>query len=894
MKSINSSVRVRTAIAAAVQGALLSLAAAHPAPAAEPSSSAAAAAQLTQPSGELEVGAGDVTKGSYKFGEYNGLEHEGLFPILNFDLSGGGSYDSDSVRRWDVRGADLGLDTRELRLDYREQGRFRIDLDFDQLRYNISDSYQTPYLGTGTNTLHLPLNWLKPVVPQANATGLNDRALSPVTGLASAVTPAGAVAPPTAAQHAQVDAILGADVPDFQRYNLYTQRLRWGGGFGVDLSRHWQFTANMRQERRYGAQPLGAVSSAIQENSVILPEPIDTETDQYEAGFHYAAERGFFDIGYYSSMFLNRVKSITWDDPADRTRTATMSSAPSNQFHQVNLAGGYSVSRSTRLSLSGSYGRSTQNDPFLSDPSLPLGLPETSADALVVSRNVDIRLTARPARALSFVAAYKYDDHDNQTNVARFVFYDANLAKGAAASSFNSALGLPAGTLSSNVNILNNRPHSRRLNQVDLSADYAPLRGQSVALGYQWQGIKRHCHDTWINCENADTSDESTFRAEWRASFRDALQTRIAYAFSNRNVNYNPNAWLALVPMANVVPGAPTVGATTSVYGYLTQTGLTGFGPLAGFPASPLTGAAALFSPNNNIVPQSLYGSRDNDSELPGLRRYNVADRRRDNLRSSLDWQATERLSLQGGFEYNRDDYEQSTYGLLQARSWAVNVEGAYRLNDDFELPVFYAHEDQRSRTAGDGFGSNTNVAFVGRPGNTLVSGGCYATVLDKNRNGKIDPCLNWFTDMRERADTLGLTLARKGLKGGRLNLAGDLVYTWARTDTGVTGGSYANNPFALAGAPVLPPGVPAVFFIPATDLPTVSTRTLELRLRAQYAVGKSSQINLLAAYERLRSSDFAYDGMQFGTGTEQLPTNERPFSYSLAVFGISFIHRLW
>ena len=185
-------------------------------------------------------------------------------------------------------------------------------------------------------------------------------------------------------------------------------------------------------------------------------------------------------------------------------------------------------------------------------------------------------------------------------------------------------------------------------------------------------------------------------------------------------------------------------------------------------------------------------------------------------------------------------------------------------------------------------------MAFVGRPGNTLVSGGCYATVLDKNRNGKIDPCLNWFTDMRERADTLGLTLARKGLKGGRLNLAGDLVYTWARTDTGVTGGSYANNPFALAGAPVLPPGVPAVFFIPATDLPTVSTRTLELRLRAQYAVGKSSQINLLAAYERLRSSDFAYDGMQFGTGTEQLPTNERPFSYSLAVFGVSFIHRLW
>src|SRR5437868_5147571 len=76
MKNINNSVRVRTAIAAAVQGALLSLAPARPAPAAEPASGAEAVAQLTQPSGELEVGAGDVTKGSYKFGEYNGLEHE--------------------------------------------------------------------------------------------------------------------------------------------------------------------------------------------------------------------------------------------------------------------------------------------------------------------------------------------------------------------------------------------------------------------------------------------------------------------------------------------------------------------------------------------------------------------------------------------------------------------------------------------------------------------------------------------------------------------------------------------------------------------------------------------------------------------------------------------------
>src|SRR2546430_13755145 len=135
------------------------------------------------------------------------------------------------------------------------------------------------------------------------------------------------------------------------------------------------------------------------------------------------------------------------------------------------------------------------------------------------------------------------------------------------------------------------------------------------------------------------------------------------------------------------------------------------------------------------------------------MRRCDMADRRRHKLRSSLDWQASEHLSLQMEGEFNKDDYQHSVYGLLQSQISARHLEGSYVFNDNFELPVFYSHEDLRSSIAGDGFGSNTGAAFVGRPGNTLVAGGCYATVLEKNRNGKIDPCLNWFTDMRERSE---------------------------------------------------------------------------------------------------------------------------------------------
>jgi hypothetical protein len=127
----------------------------------------------------------------------------------------------------------------------------------------------------------------------------------------------------------------------------------------------------------------------------------------------------------------------------------------------------------------------------------------------------------------------------------------------------------------------------------------------------------------------------------------------------------------------------------------------------------------------------------------------------------------------------------------------------------------------------------------------------------------------------------------------GRLEILGDLVYTNARTDIGVAGGSYANNPFALAApAPALGPGVPAVFFIPAANLPTVTTKTIDVRLAGQYAIDKASAVRLLYWFQHLDSSDYMYDGMQFGTLTNIMPTNEQPFHYNVHVVGLSYIYR--
>jgi MtrB/PioB family decaheme-associated outer membrane protein len=851
-----------------------------------------AVAELTRSKSTVEVGEGYVSKGSYKFGEFNGLQRKGGFVLGNVDLNGGAAYDSDSTTRWRLRGTDLGLDTRDAELDFREQGKFRLKLGYDQFRWNQSDSYQTPLLGLGSTTLTLPPGWLRPVVPQANPNALNFRALSPIAGQGNVVSPTGTVVAPTDAQRARLNAIVAADTTGIRNFNLHSDRKRGDFGFDANLSPGLLLTANIRHEERNGFRPLGAATSAVQENSMIIPDVIDTTTDQLNARLEYSHRRFFLQAGYYGSVFRNKVTAMSWQDPNDPTRTATVGSAPDNQFHQFNVAAGYNLSSSTKLMADVTYGRSRQNDSLLIDASLPVGLPQNTAQALVVTKTANLKLTMRPLRSLGLLARYRYDDRDNRTPVETFVFYDANIPKGAAASPFNAALGLAPNTLGSNVNIFNNRPQSKKVNQFDLDADYALGHGHKLTGGYDWQKIERECDGTWISCINANKSIDRTLHAEWRADLLDNLSARAGYGYSQRRVHYDPNAWLALVPMANVIPGAPTVGATTSVYGYLTQTGLTGFGPLAGFPSAPLTGNAAIFSPNNNIVPQSQYGSRDNVTELPGMRRFNLADRNRKRLRSSLDWEPSDRLSLQSTFEFDKDDYNHSIYGLQRADSWSAGLDGTYAVSDRLFASVFYTHENLRSRTAGDGFGSNTNAAFLGRAGNTVVAGSCYGTVLAKNSNGKLDPCLNWSADMRDRADTVGFSLVKKGLARRRLDLSGDVIFTRARTDIGVSGGSYSNNPFALAGAPVLPAGVPAMFLIPTADLPASTTRTFEVRLGARFAINKSSDLRLFYWYQRMKAVDFAYDGLQLGTGTEQFPTNEQAPNYAVHVVGAYYSYQ--
>jgi hypothetical protein len=336
--------------------------------------------------------------------------------------------------------------------------------------------------------------------------------------------------------------------------------------------------------------------------------------------------------------------------------------------------------------------------------------------------------------------------------------------------------------------------------------------------------------------------------------------------------------------MANVVP----TGATASAYATMLALGYNGYGPALGLPTTPLTGNQLFFFANNNALANgtNTYANQNRISELLGMRRYNMADRSRNKLRGSLDWQATEALSFQTGLSGVRDNYSNSPYGLQSAKNWAFNFDATFNVSEDLSTTLFFTHEDQRAVSAGNTYTANSTAANVG--GFTAISGGCFATIALRNASNKIDPCTNWSTEMRDKIDTFGLAVKEKRLFGSKLDLSGDLTFSQAKSDQGFTGGNYVNNPLAVAGAPV---GTIAAYYIAATPMPTVKTDTISVNVNGRYPLSKASSVRAGFQYGHSKAVDWQYQGMQYGGLAGVLPSLEQAPSYTVHVIAVGYTY---
>lgn len=849
------------------------------------------ASELTRPASSIEIGPGAVTDGSFKAGEYNGLQKKGAFFMGAFDLRRGGAYDSDSAMRYRLKADDLGLETRGIFAEAGEQGRFRFTFAYDGIRRNRSDSYQTPYLGAGTNMLALPGTWLVPNVAgstssnnattSASARGLSTSiGTAPYLDIKTTSPTAGTLLTPSALLRATVEAAANADVPLFRNFDIFTTRKRFDAGFSANLSERWGVDAQFRPEYKTGTKPMGTVSRQVGGDiAAIIADPVDTRTDQVNLALNYNNARTFVRAGFYGSYFKNNIRSVSWENWASSAHSLnTMGSAPDNAYGQFNATAGFNISRTTKLVAFGSYARNTQNDTFLTDATTPV-VPVTSLDGLVVTTAFNAKLTARPAKKVNVVAAYKFDDRDNQTAINIFQYSDAGEPL-SPNTSFPAGPNNPLGASFAN-NMNANRPYSKKINQLNASADYSLTSRQRITGAYEYQRINRQCPGSWIACADAALTNENSARAEWRAEAGAGVTVRVSYEYAARRSDYNEDAFLALVPYANVVPAGQTMTALAALRKY----NLNGYGPVLGYNNGVFVDNT--FFPSNNVLANNLYGNRNRISELLGMRRFFVADRNRNRLRSVLTWDASDRFTVQTAVNYDNDDYPGSTYGLQHSRTWAADLDGSYAIASRVSADVYYTFERLATDSAGNSYSANNNTSAVN--GFTGLSGnGCdgFTTLLQRNNNNKVDPCNNWFNAMTDRVHTVGV-----GLQGtsGKLNLSADLSVSRAHGDNEITGGNWANNLLALPGAPA---NTPAASFISAAALPTVTTNTAELRLNARYAITKLHAVRVAYSHLHMNSADWVYEGMQIGLGTPSgvLPTNERAFKYSVNVFAVAYV----
>jgi MtrB/PioB family decaheme-associated outer membrane protein len=487
-------------------------------------------ATIRQPTNHVEIGVIGVSESDAKFGEYNGLDNSGAV-IGNFSLRGGDAYQGgDGTLRWGVSGSDLGTTSRELGGTVGNQGKWNLNFGYDELRHNITDTYQTPQQGSmGGNTFTLPADF-----------GTFNAAVAPSARTLNATQ-------------------LGA----FHTEDVGTTRKNTSFGAGIHLDKQLSLKFDFNHLEQSGAKLIGAgalgqaatTGTWRAEAVAILMNPTNYKTDNFDVSLNWAGEKGHLTGSYQASLFKNGYDRLSWQNPmlnnatstatAGYFQTGTLSTAPDNELHQFNLSGGYALSPTTKLAGGLSYGRNTQNTGFLTGmPEIVLS-PAASLNGKVITSHADLKVTNQTTRDLSLSAGLKYNERDNQTPSSQYQYYAINsMANTNAAQNFGT-------------DVAANAPYSNKKTDVELAGDYRLSKNQSLRLAYNHEEIDRWCNNYAIagaNCLVDTSNTEDRLGAKYKVKVGDNLTLNAGYAFGKRDGKYEHNA---VTPLAGLDSAAP-------------------------------------------------------------------------------------------------------------------------------------------------------------------------------------------------------------------------------------------------------------------------------------------------------------------------------------------------
>lgn len=613
-------------------------------------------ATLTKPTNSVEIGLENTSRDSAKFGEYNGLNKSGVDVIGNFSVRGGDAYNAfeggDGVNRWEIKGTDLGTTSRELGGSVSNQGRWNLGIGYDELRHNISDTFQTPLQGSmGGNSFTLPANF-----------GVTNTSFIDPNGKGGA------------------QALTATQQAAFQTQDVHSDRKNTSFTAGYNFSQQWGVKFDYNRLEQTGAKLMSVATDAAAaasgpngstwgvEKILMVMNPTNYTTDTFNLDLNWKGENGFLTAGYYGSFFNDNFNGLTFPNPyASKSATVpamgtlgdfpinTISTAPSNDFHQLNLSGGYKFSADTKLAGGFSRGRNTQNEnyPFAMlqvtrgvDGALasPMGggvPPVGSLDGLVVTTHADLKLSNQTTKDLALSAGLKYNERDNQTASNTYNFIDLGGKNRTAV----------------------NAPMSNKKTQAEVAGDYRINQSNRVHLGYEYEKVERWCNNA---AANSAQSPSATVPAGY----------------------YAQNAGTCVQ--------IPESKENKLVAGYKLKVGET-----VNF------NAGYAYAKRDADVNNAFYNPIQADAEgfeNLGYRAFFDASRTENLVKAGVNWQANDKLSLGLNARYLDDQYNDSPLGVQGGRTWSANLDASYSYTDNGIVSAYWSVQNrQRDLLTGNG-----------------------------------------------------------------------------------------------------------------------------------------------------------------------------------------------
>lgn len=329
-----------------------------------------------------ELGAGYVDESAARFGDYTGLDEKGEYLVA--DASGTASYESGYHLSYDL--TDLGLDSREIRVEGGRQGRYDFEFFYDGVPHRIADTGETVYSGLGSTSLELPAGWVR--------------------------------AGSTAGMSALDGSLRGVDIGyDRDRYGL-AGRSFWGENL--------QFTVDYRRDERDGTRPTFGSFGSV---SAQLLRPVDDATDRFTLALRYQGARGFAEAGYYLSLYDTQAAKLQWGNAFNsfvpNATTGQMALEPDNQYQEIALrAGLYGLPWNTTVAVSLASGQGSQDTrylPYTLTPGIATDpLPTTNLDGDVSVMRADLSISTRPLERLKLRGTVAWDERDNDSRTTAF------------------------------------------------------------------------------------------------------------------------------------------------------------------------------------------------------------------------------------------------------------------------------------------------------------------------------------------------------------------------------------------------------------------------------------------------------------------------------------------